>query len=177
MPVTLIGYRGCGKSTVGPLLARQLEWAFVDADEHIEQFAGQSIHGIFAEGGEAEFRRIERIVMQDLLSCDKMVIAAGGGAVLNEDTRRDLRESGPVVWLRADVETLMARITSDPTTGSRRPDLTPGGGKAEVETLLTERTPLYESCATLTYDTDALPPEEIVQRISHDLRALGEEAT
>ena len=80
MAITLIGYRGCGKSTVGELLAARLGWEFVDADAVIEQRAGKTIREIFEDSGEPEFRRIERDVMSELLQRAELVIAAGGGA-------------------------------------------------------------------------------------------------
>lgn len=94
MTITLTGYRGTGKSSVAPLLADRLGWSWIDADAEIERRAGQSIRDIFAAGGEPEFRRQERAVMVDLLSRDRLVIASGGGAILNEQTRRDMRAAG-----------------------------------------------------------------------------------
>lgn len=172
MPVTLIGYRGCGKSTVGPLLAERLGWAFVDADERIETRAGRSIREIFAADGEGEFRRLEREVMAELLQRTRIVIAAGGGAILDEDTRADLRRSGPVVWLRVDVATLLDRINADPSTVSRRPDLTQTGGREEIERLLEQRTPLYAAAATFTVDAGTAEPAELVEQI---LAGIGPE--
>ncbi|MFQ5732684.1 MAG: shikimate kinase [Planctomycetaceae bacterium] len=175
MPVTLIGYRGCGKSTVGPLLAERLGWAFVDADEQIERRAGRSVQEIFTNDGEPEFRRLERVVMSELLSQERTVIAAGGGAILDADTRSDLRRSGPVVWLRAGVETLVGRIAGDPSTGSRRPDLTVDGGREEIDQLLSQRTPLYSACATHVVDSDGDPAdvvEQILAGIAEDVGGM-----
>jgi shikimate kinase len=165
MPITLIGYRGCGKSTVGNLLAERLGREFVDADAEIERRAGRTIRQIFDESGEAEFRRIEREVMAELLRRENAVVAAGGGAVLDERTRDDLRNSGPVVWLRAGIETLIERIESDPVTRQRRPDLTAGGGRREVEDLLAIRGPIYARCATFVVDADKLTAAEIADQI------------
>jgi len=175
MTVTLIGFRGSGKSTVGPLLAERLGWAFIDADAEIERRAGRTIRQIFEESGEPEFRRIEREVMADLLQSDRRVIAAGGGAVLDPQTRAALRNSGPVVWLRAEIETLTARIETDPTTRQRRPRLTTSGGKTEVEHLLAERNPIYARCATVAVDTDRLAAEQITEQILRDIAAAIDE--
>jgi shikimate kinase len=164
-PVVLIGYRGCGKSTVGTVLAERLGWEFVDADVEIERRAGRTIRRIFDESGEAEFRRIECEVMADLLRRENVVLAAGGGAVLDERTQRDLNNAGAVVWLRADVETLVERIALDCTTEQRRPDLTVGGGRREVEELVAKRTPIYAACATIVIDSDKLTATEIADRI------------
>ena len=91
MLVSLIGYRGTGKSSVAPRLAARLGWTWIDADTELEHRAGCSIKQVFAAEGEAGFRQRERDVLQELLQRDKLVLAAGGGAILNADTRRELR--------------------------------------------------------------------------------------
>lgn len=170
MVLTLIGYRGSGKSTVAAPLAARLGWEWVDADAVIEQEAGRTIREIFASEGEAGFRRRERETIHTLLQRDRLVLAAGGGAILNSDTRRDMRAAGPVVWLRADVSTLAGRIAGDPTTAARRPQLA-GGGTQEIVKLLEAREPLYRECATQIVDTDDLAVEEIVERVCRGLPA------
>lgn len=165
MTVTLIGYRGTGKSTVAPLVAAHWGWDWIDADAEIERRAGKSIRDIFAEGGEPAFRRLERAVMADLLQRDRSIVAAGGGAVLNGDTRREMIAAGPVVWLQASAETIAHRLSADGTTGTRRPNLTSRGGLQEIEELLAIREPLYRECATHVIQTDQLDAEEIAARI------------
>lgn len=154
MILTLIGYRGTGKTTLAEPLAARLGWVPVDADVEIEGAAECSICEIFEEGGEEEFRRIEREVIVDLLKQDKLVIAAGGGAILNRDTRRDFVAAGPVVWLKASAETIDRRLHGDETTAGRRPNLTASGGLAEIEELLFVREPLYRETASLIVTTD-----------------------
>lgn len=165
MVITLIGYRGSGKSSVARPLAERLGWNWVDADTVIEQSAGCSIKQIFATEGEPAFREWERRVMADLLGRDRLVIAAGGGAILNPETRRLMRESGPVVWLQAGLETLHARIREDVTTAERRPNLTSQGGIAEIAQVLAIREPFYRECASLIVDTDSTSIPEIVEQI------------
>lgn len=165
MIITLIGYRGSGKSTVAAPLAERLGWRAVDADAEIERAAGRSIREIFADGGEPRFRELERQVIAELLRGDQIVLSAGGGAVLNPETRSEMRTAGPVVWLRASVETLQQRISADATTAARRPNLTADGGRAEIESLLARREPLYRETATLVIDTDDLDAGQIVKRI------------
>src|SRR5258707_9539355 len=109
MLITLIGYRGTGKSTLAPRLASKLNFDWVDADVELENSTGRSIREIFATDGEAEFRRLERELIVQLLKRDRLIIAAGGGAILNEATRSDLHNAGPVVWLQASVETIARR--------------------------------------------------------------------
>ncbi|MGQ0635189.1 MAG: shikimate kinase [Planctomycetaceae bacterium] len=169
MVISLIGYRGSGKSTVAAPLSARLGWSWTDADQIVEEAAGRSIGEIFASEGEAGFRRRERETLARLLTGDRLVLAAGGGAVLNADTRREFRAAGPVVWLRARLPTLAARIAADPGTALRRPKLA-GGGAAEIAQLLAAREPLYRECATLTLDTDDLSADEIVLRICEELR-------
>jgi shikimate kinase len=165
MVVTLIGYRGSGKSTVAQALATELGWEAIDADTVTEQEAGCSIREIFAAEGEPGFRRRERDVLSRLLQRDRLVLAAGGGAVLNGETRREMKAAGPVVWLQASVAMLEKRIAADPMTGARRPNLA-GGGTDEITRLLMEREPLYRECASHTVDTDNLSVADIVERIA-----------
>src|SRR5687768_3992717 len=124
MTITLVGYRGTGKSSVARLLADALGLTAVDADARIEQRAGKTIRQIFADDGEPAFRALERTVAAELFRQPGLVIASGGGAVLNTDIRRDMRAAGPVVWLRAFPATIAARLDADPTTRDRRPALT-----------------------------------------------------
>ncbi|MFP6768634.1 MAG: shikimate kinase [Planctomycetaceae bacterium] len=166
MRVILIGYRGSGKSVVGRALAPRLGLDFVDADVEIESQAGQTIAGIFAEEGEAGFRVRERTVMVELCGRDNLVIAAGGGAVLDTDTRADwVRSDSPVVWLTASAEELQSRIASDATTDARRPALTEGSVLEEISTVLAERELVYRNCATLTIETGQLTIHNVVERI------------
>lgn len=164
MNITLIGYRGCGKSTVAPALAVRLGWQWVDADVEIESAAGCSIKEIFARETEAGFRRRERDTLVTLMTRDRCVIAAGGGAILNADTRRDFRLSGPVVWLQASVETLESRIKGDATTASRRPALSAVGAD-NIALILAAREPLYREAATIIVRTDGRSTHSIVDEI------------
>jgi shikimate kinase len=165
MVVTLIGYRGCGKSSVGRLLAERLGWPYTDADEEIERLSKQTIRQIFAERGELAFRDLEEETIARLLESEELILAAGGGAVLRELTRQRMKSAGPVVWLTASPETLIERIGKDETTAQRRPDLTSQGGLAEIRTLLEQRTPLYRSAADLQIDTEGLSPDEIADNL------------
>lgn len=171
MPViTLIGYRGSGKSSVAAPLAERLGFTWMDADDEIERVAGKSITDIFAAEGEVHFRQIEREVMQSLLGRDKLIIAAGGGAILNTETRNEMREAGPVIWLNASVSALEQRISSDATTASRRPALTSSASqREEIQNLLDQREPLYREAATITVETDSKTVFQIVDEIMTSL--------
>jgi shikimate kinase len=157
--VFLIGPRGSGKSTVARLLARELGWEWLDADEELEKRYGRSIRAIFAAEGETGFRDKETVVLAELCRLSRHVIATGGGVVLRAGNREQLRASGRVVWLTADVETLWQRLQGDASTAERRPALTVGG-REEIEEVLRSRDPLYRHCADLVIDTAVRSPAE-----------------
>jgi shikimate kinase len=168
-PIFLIGYRGTGKSTVARELAGLLFYDSVDADEVIEQRAGKSIAAIFADDGEPAFRDFEAKVVAELARRRRTVVALGGGAVLRDTNRTVIRAAGPVVWLTATVDTIVERIAADKVTASRRPQLTATGGRAEIESLLAVRSPLYRECATLVVDTENKTTAQLVEEIVANL--------
>jgi shikimate kinase len=183
--IFLIGPRASGKTTVARLIAGQLQWTAIDADEMIEQRSGQSIQEIFASEGEQGFRDRESCLLAELCGLPGHrapagelsnrssetspppaghVVSTGGGVVLRESNRDLLRRSGWVVWLTADVDTLWQRLQGDPATAGRRPVLTVGG-REEVAQLLRVREPLYRACAHLMVQTAGRGPEEIAAEI------------
>jgi shikimate kinase len=170
MVVTLIGYRGCGKSSVGRMLAERWGWECADADEEIERAAGMTIRQVFEQRGEAAFRDLEEEAIARLLQRDKLVLAAGGGAVLRESTRDRMRAAGPVVWLTASPEILFERIRRDPSTDGRRPNLTSAGGLDEIRDLLAQRESIYRAASDACIDTDPLTPGEIADRLAEILK-------
>lgn len=174
MKLTLIGYRGCGKSSVGPLLAETLGLTCIDSDDHVEDAAGKSIQQIFADDGEAEFRRLESQVIADLLAQDDIVVAAGGGAILAETNRKCMQDAGSVIWLQATVETLASRIAGDETSTSRRPSLTGKSIQEEIAEVLEARRELYQKASTMTVDTDNRAPQEIADEIVTRLAGVSE---
>jgi shikimate kinase len=160
----LIGYRGSGKTTVGRALAARLGWDFLDTDERVESAAGMSIKDIFATEGETAFRDRETAVLADLSCLTKTVVATGGGVILRPENR-DLLRSGFVTWLTASPESLALRIQTDPTTTTRRPNLTAAGGVEEVRALLTVRSPFYSEVADFVVDAEQLSPEAAADAI------------
>ncbi|HEV3263561.1 MAG TPA: shikimate kinase [Gemmataceae bacterium] len=168
----LIGYRGTGKTTVAGLLAERLGWQWADADQVLEARGGRNIRRIFAEEGEAAFRLMEAAVLEELCRLRRHVIATGGGVVLREANREQLRAAGRVVWLTADAATLWQRLRQDTTTTQRRPDLTVGG-LAEIEQLLAAREPLYHACADLRVDTTCLTAVEAARAILAHWNLVG----
>jgi shikimate kinase len=166
MNLILIGYRATGKTTLGRMLAERFGWDFVDADVEIEHRAGKSIARIFAEDGEPAFRDLEAQVIADLCRRSRLVLAAGGGAPMREASRNAMRAGGKVIWLRALPETILVRMTSDATTGSRRPPLTDRESPLEeIIHLLRKREPVYRETAHLRVDTEGKDPERLVEEI------------
>ena len=165
MNLVLIGYRATGKTTLARHLADRLGWQWIDADVEIERRAGKSIARIFTEQGEAAFRDLEAQVIADLCGGPRLVLAAGGGAPLREESRRAMRESGHVVWLTAAPETILARMTADATTIDRRPSLTNRPPMEEIVQLLDRREPAYREAAHQMVDTEGKSPAELVEEI------------
>lgn len=163
-PIFLIGYRGTGKTTVARVLAQRLGRESVDADKEIERRARKTIAAIFADEGEPPFRDLEAAVIADLAQTG-LVISTGGGAVLREANRAAMRAAGPIVWLTAGVDTISLRIAADAATARLRPNLTAVGGKAEIASVLAERTPIYAACATFVVDTEGKTPAEVADQI------------
>jgi shikimate kinase len=164
MNLLLIGYRGTGKSTVARLVAERLGWQWLDADVELERRAGKSIAEIFADSGEGAFRELESQVLAELVRLDWHVLALGGGVVLQPQNREVIKRAGPVVWLTADPETILDRISADPTTAARRPNLA-RGGLEEIRDLLAMREPLYRECATAAVDTSGRDLTDVVRDV------------
>lgn len=137
--IALVGLMGAGKSTVGRRLAQRLGREFFDSDTEIEKAAALSVSEIFARHGEADFRRGEKQVIRRLLDKGAQVLATGGGAYLDAETRAALRERAVTVWLRADPETLWRRVSRrDDRPLLRRPD-----AREHLARLAVEREPFY----------------------------------
>jgi shikimate kinase len=150
--LVLVGLMGAGKTTVGAECAHRLGRPFVDTDDVIVQTAGMTVDEIFASGGEQEFRRLERAVVADVCaSPEPLVVACGGGAVLDPGNRHALRAAGLVVWLRAPAATLAGRVGDGATRPLLRGD--PPGALRRLERL---REPAYEAAAHVTVDTEGL---------------------
>lgn len=166
MSLILVGYRGSGKTTVGKRLAQHLRCELIDTDEMVVRMAGKTIRGIFAEQGEAAFRRLETKALQEALNKPDTVLSTGGGIVTVDENQQLLKSSGrPVIYLAAPAELLCERIHGDAATSQNRPALTSlGGGLDEVKSLVHVRDPLYCSVATHVVDASA-PVEEIVSEI------------
>jgi shikimate kinase len=168
--VLLIGMMGAGKSTTGKLLADRLGWPYLDSDDEIERQTGKTVPEIWKAEGEPAFRAEEaRVLAQACTSDGPAVVSVAGGAVLDPDNRAFIRRGGLIVWLRADVSTLVRRVGA----GTGRP-LLDGGAAEAMARLYEERAPIYSELAGLTFDVDRMSPPQVVDKI---VAALKERST
>lgn len=163
-PLALIGLMGVGKTTVGRRLAKRLDLPFVDADEEIELAAGLSVAEIFERFGEDYFRDGERRVIARLMGDGKQVIATGGGAFMNAETRELMLSNAVVIWLDADLETLVQRVSRRNT----RPLLNSGDPKEILHNLAEKRNPVYAQAHIRVTGNDS-PHEVTVDKIIRSL--------
>lgn len=159
--VFLIGMMGAGKSTVGRLLAQQLNYQFVDADREMEARSGVPIPTIFEIEGEAGFRRREIGLLGELTQQAGVVLATGGGAILDAEMAQALRQRGLVIYLRASADEIYRRTRQDRS----RPLLQTADPRARINELLAEREPLYEKAAHLVFQSAASNPRRLVARL------------
>lgn len=164
--IVLIGLMGAGKTAVGRRLANRLDLPFIDADTEIEVAAGATISEIFAAHGEAYFRQGERKVIARLLESGPQVLATGGGAFMNADTRANIKARGVSVWLKAEIKVLMKRV------GRRdnRPLLAASDPEKVMKKLMEERYPIYEK-ADVTVESRDVPHDVIVGAVIDALAA------
>jgi shikimate kinase len=155
--IVLIGLMGAGKTAVGRRLANQLELPFIDADTEIEVAAGATISEIFAENGEAYFRQGERKVIARLLDAGPQVLATGGGAYMNAETRANIKTHGISVWLKAELKVLLKRVNRR----DNRPLLDADDPETVMKKLMTERYPIYAD-ADVTVESRDVPHDVIV---------------
>ncbi len=148
--IALVGLMGAGKSTVGRRLAEKLDRPFYDSDAEIEKAANLSVADIFALHGEADFRRGEKQVLKRLLDLPPHVLATGGGAFLDADTRAVMKEKAVTVWLNADLETLWRRVQKR----NSRPLLQRPDAKAVLSNLVNERRPFYAQADLVVHSKD-----------------------
>jgi len=172
--ITLTGVFGVGKTTVAHLVARQLGWDSVDADDILVANAGKEVAQIFEEQGEAAFRQIEADAFAQLATHERSVIAAGGGAPVFEPTRRSIVESSLVVCLKATPETVVQRMEAK-EQGRPRPMLAADNALARARRLIDQRAAVY-ALADFTVETDAMTPEEIAAEVVRFYQTRGERA-
>ncbi|MBI2885040.1 MAG: shikimate kinase [Candidatus Omnitrophica bacterium] len=161
MNITLIGFMGTGKTTVGKRLAQRLGWAFVDLDAEIEARTGRSVADIFAQHGEPVFRRLEQRWVRRVARGEGQVIATGGGAFLDPENRRLLKSGGPVICLTASPAVILQRVKP---ALSKRPLLAGAPPLARIQQLLAQRAASYDK-ADWTIDTTRLSPEQVAEQV------------
>ena len=162
----LTGPMGAGKSTIGRQLSRQLRMVFYDSDREIENRTGVDIPLIFELEGEQGFRKRERLVIDELTSLTNIVLATGGGAILDADNRKHLAERGLVIYLHASVNQQLARTKHD----RNRPLLQTDDPRQRLEDLMRVRDPLYREIADLVIDTDGKRVMAVVNQIIRKLK-------
>jgi len=172
MNIFLIGYRCTGKTTVGRFLAKRLERLFFDTDLELVKEQGINISDIVSKRGWAAFREIEKRVIQCACERDNQVVATGGGAVLDEDNVKQMKDSGVLVWLKADISTIEKRIIEDNTTRDFRPSLTSKGSVEEVRETLFARNPYYERAMDFFVDTDFMDIEAVCDTIIQKIKGV-----
>ena len=157
--VIFIGMPGCGKTTVINLCKQKYGKQVWDTDAYIENFHGR-ISSIFENFGEEHFRKLETEAVREICKKDDVFISTGGGCVMREENVRIFKDSGKIIYLKAEKETLLKRLESD----NSRPLL--AGNKAERLTeLFNKRAPIYENVADIVIDTDGLTPNEVLEKI------------
>jgi shikimate kinase len=162
MNITLIGYRGTGKSVVGEIVAKRLQMTCVGMDAKIVQKAGMSIPEIVENQGWTAFRDMESAVVRELAMLDNIIIDTGGGVIERSENIDVLKANSCIIWLKASTKAIVSRIQGD----TERPSLT--GKKSftdEVEEVLERRTPIYKKAAQYEIDTEQLTPDQVADRI------------
>lgn len=167
--IVLTGFMGAGKSTIGPLLAKQLNWDFVDTDSVTESRAGKKVAQIFAQDGEAAFRALEAEAIRACCQRDGIVISLGGGAMETESTRKLLAdiEEACVVFLDAPLDVLIARCEAQ-TNAEERPVL---ADREKLQRRFSSRLAYYKN-AHITVATPELAPDEVVNRILAEMPGI-----
>ncbi len=165
MKIVLTGFMGAGKSATGKILARQLNLEFIDTDGIIEAKVGQSIKEIFQLQGEPFFRSLEKKVVTEAARKDGVVIAVGGGAILDLANRRNLKKNGIVIFLMVSPDEIRKRVAGD----ASRPLLDTPTNKKTIKNLLSQRLSLYRK-ADICVDTDGKTPRVVAQEIMERLK-------
>lgn len=155
-PLVLVGMMGAGKTTVGRRLAARLERAFLDSDEEIEKASNMSVEDMFSTRGEAEFRSGESRVIARILKETGIVLATGGGAFINPDTRALIKSMAVSVWIKAEFDLLFARVSRR----SNRPLLKTENPRATLQALIDKRYPVYAEADVTVISRDV--PQEVV---------------
>ena len=163
--IILIGFMGCGKSSVGIRLSYQLRRTMIDTDKWIEQRQKKTISQIFQESGEEAFRQMETECLKELIrTADRQIISVGGGLPMREENHELLKELGRVFYLKVTPKTVYERVKNDTT----RPLLQVEDPMERIRTLMEKRAPVYEACADVILEASDLTLEEITEKIERN---------
>jgi shikimate kinase len=166
--IVLIGFMGSGKTSIGRLVAHRLGFQFIDTDAIIVERAGMQVADIFARHGEDWFRDQESAALRSLGVLNRAVVSTGGGVVLRDENRTQLRELGFVAWLTANEDVLFERVSRN----KKRPLLHTSDPRATIHELLTKRRPLYEETAQFTVDSSDLNHEAAADLLIAEARRV-----
>lgn len=160
--IILIGFMGCGKTSIGTRLAKKLSYTFLDTDALIIEKAGQSISEIFESDGEEYFRNLETDILKELnVKTDRAVISTGGGMPMREENKELLRSLGHVIFLDASKDAILKRVEGD----TKRPLLAYENKEERIQELLSIRLPFYKSCAHMVIDTSDKSFYDVINEI------------
>lgn len=169
MNIVLIGYRCSGKSSVGRYIADKTGRKFIDTDELIKKKAGSTIEEKISDSGWEDFRELEKGIVKEVSDSDNLVIATGGGIVMDEENILNLKRNGFVVWLKGDLEVISARMNSDEENGDIRPSLTGENPVDEIKDVMDIREPLYRKAGDMAVDTSYLSIPEVAELIMKEI--------
>ncbi|PRD44513.1 shikimate kinase [Phyllobacterium phragmitis] len=175
-PLVIVGLMGAGKSTIGKKVASLLGLPFFDADNEIESVSRMTVPELFETYGEAEFRDLERRVIQRMLEDGPMVLATGGGAYMNAQTREAIAAAAVSIWLKADIDLLMERVSRR----QNRPLLKNDDPRGVMKRLMSERYPVYalaDLAVTSRDDKKEIIAQEVIEVLSSHLGILEQTAT
>lgn len=173
MNIYLIGYRCCGKTSVGKYLSRSLNLRFIDADAELERVLNTTIPQLTAEKGWEYFRQCEREILSMCAAQPNHIVATGGGAVIDPHNRHLLKTTGAVIWLNASADTIRERMQSDEKAGKHRPALTQQGLLEEITEVLEARRMFYQETGDIEIQTDGLSVEAVGRIIINYLESIG----
>ena len=159
--IYLIGFMGCGKTSVSIAMNQLYGKNIVEVDDRIIAKEGRSINQIFAESGENYFRDLETEMLKELADEDNIIVSCGGGMVLREENRRLMKENGVIIWLDATPETILDRVKDDDS----RPNLKGKKNVKDIEALKNKRADAYAEAAEINVDTDGKTIREVAKEI------------
>lgn len=172
MNIVLIGYRCSGKTSVGKILSEELRRDFLDTDTLISERIGSSIGAFVSTSGWNQFRDMERETIKEISAKDNLIIATGGGVVMDQENVKNLKMKGRIFWLDADTETLRKRMKKDQKAGNLRPPLSGINPIDEVADVLNERRLLYEQASDVVIDTTQSSEQEVAGLILNEVAQI-----